>query len=69
MSDPTDAPDETRCPRCGGLPAAARKPTPASPFLPKSRPRPTCADCGLDFDRDAKPWGPGDLRASSTEKD
>ena len=68
MSTQTGDDLPARCPRCGGLPAAPRKPTPANPFLPKPRARPPCADCGLDFVKGAVPWGPGDRRPSSAEE-
>jgi hypothetical protein len=68
MSTDNDDTQTARCPRCGGLPAQTRRPTPANPFLPKPRSRPTCADCGLDFVKGAEPWGPGDRRASSAEE-
>ena len=65
MSNETVDAEPPRCPRCGGLPAEPRRPTPANPFLPKPRTRPTCADCGLDYAKGAEPWGPDDRRASS----
>jgi rubredoxin len=55
MSDAAAPPSEARCPRCGGAPAPARKPSRANPFLPKSK-RLTCSLCGLDFDRGDAPW-------------
>jgi hypothetical protein len=68
MSTDSDDQQPARCPRCGGLPAEARRPTAANPFLPKPRSRPTCADCGLDYVKGAVPWGPGDRRPSSAEE-
>lgn len=57
MSRGPDSSDETRCPRCGGAPAASRKPTIKNPFMSKSK-KLCCSLCGLDYDRGARPWAP-----------
>ncbi len=49
--------DTTPCPRCGGPPASARKPTIRNPFLTKSK-KLCCSLCGLDYDSGADPWLP-----------
>ena len=57
MSDknPTQAPDGTPCPRCGGPPASRRTPNAANPFLSPSDSL-VCDLCGLDYERGAPAW-------------
>lgn len=55
------------CPRCGGPPAVPRAPTAQNPFLPKDK-RPTCALCGLVYDRGSPAWQPGDDPQSEDDK-
>ena len=51
-----NAPIENACPRCGGKPATARKPSRFNPFLPNPK-HLTCSDCGLTYT--AKSASPG----------
>lgn len=58
--------DTTPCPRCGGAPAPARKPTIRNPFLTKSK-KLCCSLCGLDYESGEGPWLPDATRAPPSE--